>query len=89
MHVLVAGEVDGLTSVLLEQEMDTAWARTPASVVVDLGGVTFLTVSSLAVLFRARNEAVTRGVAFDVVALPAHVARFLTRMDLQLGHTAR
>ena len=83
--VVVRGEVDTLTGPQLEAAVTAAWAMGPASLLVDLTAVTFMNASSLAVLFRARAEAATRGVAFDVRGLPRPVTRFLAGRQLQLA----
>ena len=88
LTVLVHGDVDATGAPTLARELDAAWAGSPATVVVDLTGA-FVTASSLAVLFRARNRAQERGAAFRVEGLPGPVVRFMTAMELDLDVAAR
>ena len=87
--LLVRGDVDTAGSPVLARGLDAAWLRTPASLVVDLADARFVNVSSLAVLFRARNRAQEQGVAFRAEGLPAPIRRFMTAMELDLDVPAR
>ncbi|WP_222264591.1 STAS domain-containing protein [Modestobacter marinus] len=83
--VVVHGEVDALTGPQLERTLTAAWAGAPASLLVDLSAVSFVNASSLAVLFRAGDEARTRAAGFDVRGLPRPVERFLAGRQLTLA----
>ncbi len=57
----VRGEIDALTTPRLESELDELLADPAERLVLDLGGVTFLASSGLAVLIRAAQLAAEHG----------------------------
>lgn len=53
----ISGEVDLATASTLARHIDTAMAKSPTGVVVDLSGVDFLASVGMSVLVAARNKA--------------------------------
>lgn len=80
--VAVIGELDMLTTPLLESRVIDELAEGPAALVLDLSGVTFLGSSGLALLVQTRERATERGIRLRLVAGSQPVNRPLTATGL-------
>lgn len=80
--VSAAGDLDVLTSPQLSAGIDTALAKDPGALVVDLSGVTFLSSAGMAVLVAAREQAHAGDIKFGVVARGPATGRPLTLIGL-------
>jgi anti-sigma B factor antagonist len=84
VHVVsVAGELDLHTTGDLSAELDDVIRRAPRSIVVDLGGVTFLDSTALAALAAAARRAHTVGARLVVVTDDPHTTKIfrITALD--------
>jgi anti-anti-sigma factor len=77
VEVVVTGEVDLATQHLLLRAIEQARRTAPATLVIDLTGVGFFSVSAVAVLARARAAATASGAAVEVLSSPGAVQRVL------------
>ena len=77
--VTVVGEVDLLTSVRLNRELDMALDRTPTPtwLRVDLAGVGFMDTTGVAVLLKARRRALQLHCRFTVASTSHAIGRLL------------
>jgi anti-anti-sigma factor len=75
--VSVRGEVDLATAPELESCVQQAFATAPDSVLLDLGGLTFIDSSGLRVLVALSNDARARGAALSLRNVPRHAERVL------------
>lgn len=73
--VVVSGEVDASSAPVLAHRLDAVLDGRPASVVVDLRGVTFLDSAGLSTLAMAHRRAQEHGGAVRVVASSRAVVR--------------
>jgi anti-anti-sigma factor len=73
----VIGEVDTFGTPVLDAAVNVVWDDAPCQVVVDLTKATFLSVSALHVLLRARSTARRRGVDLSLTAGSHHILRLL------------
>lgn len=80
--VAVIGELDMLTTPLLESRVSAELAEGPAALVLDLSGVSFLGSSGLALLVQTRDLATERGIPLRLVAESQPVLRPLTATGL-------
>lgn len=80
--VSAAGELDVLTSPQLSAGIETALAKKPGALVVDLNDVTFLSSAGMAVLVAAREQAQGGDIKFGVVASGPATGRPLTLIGL-------
>ena len=71
----VRGEIDALTTPRLEAELDGLLADPPEQLVLDLGGVTFLASSGLAVLIGGARRVAGFGARLRLVAASRAVTR--------------
>ncbi|HEY0636735.1 MAG TPA: STAS domain-containing protein [Pseudonocardiaceae bacterium] len=78
----VGGEVDMLSTPLLEERLRTVFAAGPSVVVLDLLGVRYLGSSGLAVLVGCRDAAGREGVDLRLVCAGESVLRPLTATAL-------
>lgn len=81
VQVAVTGEVDLATQHLLLQAVEQARRTAPATLVIDLTGVGFFSVSAVAVLARARGAATASGAAVEVRSTPGAVRRILRFLE--------
>lgn len=83
----VAGELDAWTVRLLERHL---FADPPRGMIVDLGGVEFLSVAGIRVLLRAAERARSERRRFGVVASTRAVTRVLrlTEADAEMAVSA-
>ncbi len=79
--MVVLGEVDWWSQHELAELITDAWTEHPVRLVIDLQGVTFLSLSALRVLVSARNRARTRDTVFEVVCADSTVRRTLRHLD--------
>jgi anti-sigma B factor antagonist len=75
--VTVRGEVDLATASELESSVQRAFAVAPESVLLDLGGLTFIDSSGLRVLVSLSNEARAREAKLALRNVPRHAERVL------------
>jgi anti-sigma B factor antagonist len=75
--VTVRGEVDLATSPELESIVQQAFAVGPQSVLLDLGGLTFIDSSGLRVLVALSNDARAREAKLVLRNVPRHAERVL------------
>jgi anti-sigma B factor antagonist len=75
--VFLAGEIDIATASEIRWRLAGLPELGFASVTLDLRGVTFIDLSGLRAIERARARALARGIRFDVVAEPPAVSRLL------------
>ncbi len=82
----LAGELDAATAPELERRLMGLVHPLPV-LVLDLHELSFLDSLGLNMLFRAREWALTRGVALRIVRAPVHVHRLivLAAMEASLG----
>lgn len=73
----VSGELDGTGAELLEARVGAALAASPAAVVLDLGGTTFLDSLGLAALVTARQRVHEAGCTFALRAVGPECMRVL------------
>lgn len=73
----VVGEVDTFGSPILDAALEVVWGDDPREVVVDLTQVTFLSVSALHALLRARRAAAERGAELRLRAGSRQIVRLL------------
>lgn len=71
------GEIDAATEGILTREVDAALAQRPATVVLDLGEVTFFGVRALSALIAARQAAVLQGCRLELCSLPPMAKRVI------------
>jgi anti-sigma B factor antagonist len=86
VHVLLAGEVDLVSTPALMRALNRALSTRAESVVVNLDAVTFIDSSALSVLVDGHRQAVAAGKAYTIgpPATPA-VARVLAVTGLDTG----
>lgn len=77
IRLAVAGEVDVISAGQFREYLSGALELRPASLVVDLGDVTFLDSAGLSALVYAHNRARDEGTAFAVVHPRPQVRRLL------------
>jgi anti-anti-sigma factor len=75
VRLLVTGEVDLATGQTFRTALAAAQDKRPASLVVDLGGVTFLDSTGINALIRAYKRAVVDGTTVTVVNCQPSVRR--------------
>ncbi|MDA0184758.1 STAS domain-containing protein [Solirubrobacter phytolaccae] len=75
--VTVTGEVDLLTSVTLNRELDIALDAGPQWLRLDLREVIFMDTSGVAVLIKARRRALEAGCRFSVKSASPAIQRLL------------
>jgi anti-sigma B factor antagonist len=73
----VRGELDMLTAPVLDAELEAATGRQPATLVVDMSGVTFLDSSGCHTLVRARQRADGANITLELVGLNGSCKRVL------------
>ena len=73
----VVGEVDLLTSVALNRELDMALDAGPEWLRLDLRDVVFMDTSGIAVLIKARRRALEAGCRFSVKSASPAIQRLL------------
>ena len=76
-RLVITGEVDCSTAPRLRHALDTAFARHPRTVTVDLEAVTFLDSAGLSTLAIAHRTAVGQGARMRVLVGTRAVARAL------------
>ncbi|MBP2473234.1 anti-anti-sigma factor [Crossiella equi] len=76
------GEIDLLTVDSLRAELDSVLAETPALLVLDLGGVSFLASCGLAALVELHRRASAEGVPVRLVSTARSVTRPLSATGL-------
>ncbi len=84
MTVTISGEVDhhGARQIMAELDRQMA-AVLPRNITVDLGGVSFMDSSGIAVLLRAYQSAGRQGGGVTVVNVPDQAGRVLRAAGLQ------
>ncbi|MBE2316046.1 STAS domain-containing protein [Solirubrobacter sp. CPCC 204708] len=75
--VVVVGEVDLLTSVRLNRELQIAFEAEPEWLRIDLSEVAFMDTTGVAVLLKARRQALEAGCRFTVKAASPTIQRLL------------
>jgi len=75
--VVVAGEIDLLSSVRLNRELDGAFDAAPEWLRIDLLQVSFMDTTGVAVLLKARRRALEAGCRFTVKAASPTIQRLL------------
>jgi anti-anti-sigma factor len=75
--VVVAGEIDLLSSVRLNRELDAAFDAGPEWLRLDLLAVSFMDTTGVAVLLKARRRALEAGCRFTVKAASPTIQRLL------------
>jgi anti-sigma B factor antagonist len=75
--VSLRGELDLASAPSLQRELLEVLGRSPASVALDLGALTFIDSSGLGSLYRVRQAASVHGVQLRLDAVPDHVRRVL------------
>lgn len=85
--IRVSGALDAATHRSVAAEAETAFARRPVAVVLDLSRVDFMGSAGIAVLINAHHRASRLGIAFAVVANTRSVLRPLrtSQVDGALG----
>jgi anti-anti-sigma factor len=75
--VIAEGEIDLLTSVRFDREIEAllAVAPLPRTIRVDLDSVGFIDSSGVAILLKARRRAIEAGVRFTVTSVSPGIAR--------------
>jgi anti-anti-sigma factor len=73
--LVLAGEIDLLTSTQLNRELDIALDRKPAALRLELADVVFMDTSGVAVLLKARRRALEVGCHFGVASMSPPLAR--------------
>ena len=76
-RVVASGEVDIATVGAILDDARRCLATNPATVEIDLGGVTFIDSSGLGALVQVRNLANEQGAALVLVSTPHRVRRLL------------
>ncbi|WP_445190052.1 STAS domain-containing protein [Pseudonocardia sp. Cha107L01] len=87
--VRVTGEIDRSSEASLRAELDHAWPRRPAHLVVDLSGVTFCDCAGFALLADAAVRAVVGRIGFSVTGLSSQLQRhsgLIWASDLPVRH---
>lgn len=74
-EIHVRGEIDLATAPELETQIRAAFDGGPSTLVIDLGGLTFIDSSGLRVLVALSNEAGERGAALVLRNVPRHAQR--------------
>ena len=75
--VVVAGEIDLLSSVRLNRELDGAFDGAPEWLRIDLLQVSYMDTTGVAVLLKARRRALEAGCRFTVKAASPTIQRLL------------
>jgi anti-anti-sigma factor len=75
--VVARGEIDLVTTVRLNRELDTAADAGPEWLRIDLSQVTFMDTTGVAVLVKARRRALEEGCRFTVKAASPTIQRLL------------
>ena len=75
--VVVVGEIDLLSSVRLNRELDGAFHSAPEWLRIDLLAVGFMDTTGVAVLLKARRRALEAGCRFTVKAASPTIQRLL------------
>lgn len=85
----VRGEVDISAAHHLCNELLGALQHQTLQLLVDLSGVTFMDASAVNVMLLVARSSSDRGIGLMLVAVPAHVRRILTALNLEhaLPHT--
>jgi anti-sigma B factor antagonist len=86
--VRVKGELDLSTTPQLSAALDDAATATPSTVVLDLGGVSFIDSSALRVLVMAGRSLADGGRTLQIGPRSEMVARLLTMTSLDRGGDA-
>ena len=80
----VSGEIDHHAARHLMRELDRAIeSRSPLTLVLDLGGVSFMDSSGIAVLLRTRKRMLEGGGRMEVQNVPAQAGKVLKAANLQ------
>ncbi|HLJ02351.1 MAG TPA: STAS domain-containing protein [Solirubrobacteraceae bacterium] len=74
----VAGELDLASGPTLERELESALAREPGLVILDLRQLEFMDSTGLSVLIRAHNSAQAQGQRLGIVGGSRQVRRLLS-----------
>jgi anti-anti-sigma factor len=82
VSITLSGEIDMLAQASLEEAAQTAIARQPADVVVDLGGVTFLGSQALSFLVRLHQATAGQGAATILRRVPRSVRTSMVTVGL-------
>ena len=75
--VAVRGEIDLLTTVRLNRELESVADAAPEWLRIDLSQVTFMDTTGVAVLLKARRRALETGCRFTVKAASPTIQRLL------------
>ncbi len=79
----LSGEIDHHAARQLMQDLDLAIeSRTPKALVLDLGGVTFMDSSGIAVLLRSWRRMQETGGTMEVVSVPPQPGKVLRAANL-------
>ncbi len=83
MTARLSGEIDHHAARSLMRELDRAIeSRCPHSLVLDLGGVSFMDSSGIAVLLRTRKRMLEGGGSMEVVNVPPQAGKVLRAANL-------
>jgi len=80
--VTITGDLDLGAAPALVDSIDDIFATSPASVTLDLAGVTFLDSSGLGALLTLHARCQSEGVAFSAINSPSSVCRVLELTNL-------
>ena len=75
--VVVVGEIDLVTTVRLNRELEMAFEAEPQWLRIDLSGVAFMDTTGVAVLLKARRTALAAGCRFSVKSASPTIQRLL------------
>ncbi len=74
-HIAPAGSIDTATAPILEGEVNRALAAAARSIVLEMGGVEYISSMGVRAVIRARKELARRGGRFAMVDLTPPVRR--------------
>ncbi len=74
-HLAPIGSIDTATAPILEGEVSRALAASARSIVLEMGGVEYISSMGVRAVIRARKELARRGGRFALVDLPPPIQR--------------
>jgi len=74
-HLAPVGSIDTATAPILEGEVNRILAAAPRAVILEMGGVDYISSMGVRVVIKTRKELTRRGARFAMVEVPAPVKR--------------
>ncbi len=74
-HLAPVGSIDTATAPILEGEVNRILAAAPRAVILEMGGVDYISSMGVRVVIKTRKELARRGARFAMVEVPAPVQR--------------